>query len=296
METERIRSFWQNHPVGAAFVEAPVGTAEYFAEYDAYRYRHEPHILRELQALDVAGRRVLEIGCGHGSEAERLMRSGAQYVGIDLTSVGCRQLMLRAGSRSLAPVGAAVMNGEQLAFRDASFDLVFSHGVIHHSPRIAGIVAEAHRVLRPGGLFVGMVYHRASLNYQLSIRVLRRAGIFALMVPGVPTLVSRVTGEPRERLLRHLDVLREQGPGYLRMKNFLHHATDGPGNPYSAVFSRRELLALLAAFERIRFSVWHLNRRHLPGIGLLPASATATLERRFGWHLWFHARKAGDQT
>lgn len=292
MDSQQIRTFWQRHPVGADFIDAAVGTPEYFAEYDAFRYRLEPHIPEELSRLDVADRTVLEIGCGHGAEAEQLMRRGARYIGVDLTTVGCTQLRLRADARSLAPLGTAVMNGERLAFAAASFDVVFSHGVIHHSPRIAGIIDEVHRVLRPGGTFAGMVYHRNSLNYQLSIRVLRRLGIFALVVPGVPRLVSRITGEPRDRLLEHVRILRAQGIDYLRMRNFLHHATDGPGNPYSAVFSKRQMRALLDAFDDVRFSVRHLNRRHLPLLAVLPAGVRRRIERRFGWHLWFHARKA----
>jgi SAM-dependent methyltransferase len=292
MNAEEIRTFWQRHPVGADFVAAPVGTAGYFEEYDAFRYRVEPHIPEELARVAVAGRTVLEIGCGHGAEAELLMRRGARYVGVDLTTVGCAQLRMRADARALEPLGAAVMNGEALGLADASFDVVFSHGVIHHSPRIAHIVEEVQRVLKPGGSFVGMVYHRGSLNYQLSIRVLRRMGIFSLMVPGVPALVSRITGEPRERLLAHLALLREHGPGYLRMSRFIHHATDGPGNPYSAVFSKREMRRLLRAFADVEFSVHHLNRRHLPGVSALPGAVRTRLERRYGWHLWFHARKA----
>jgi SAM-dependent methyltransferase len=291
MDSRQIRTFWQQHPVGAHFVRAEVGTADYFAEYDAFRYGVEPHIPGELVRIDVDGRRVLEIGCGHGAEAELLMRRGACYVGIDLTDVGCTQLRLRAQARALRPAGTAVMNGEALGFADESFDVVFSHGVIHHSPRIRHIVAEVHRVLRPGGLFVGMVYHRNSLNYQLSIRLLRRLGLLALAVPGVPALVSRATGEPRERLLAHLRLLRERGPAYLRMRNFIHHATDGPGNPYSAVFSARELRTLLAAFASVELSVHHLNRRHLPFLAALPAAARRGAERRWGWHLWFRATK-----
>src|SRR5215469_13731442 len=125
-----------------------------------------------------------------------------------------------------------------MKFEDGSFDVVFTHGVIHHSPRIASIVQEIHRVLRDHGQVIAMVYHRNSINYHLSIRVIRRAGIFLLPLPGAVSLVSRLTGEKQERLQKHLFNFKREGLSYLSMDNFIHKATDGPDNVFSSVFSK----------------------------------------------------------
>jgi SAM-dependent methyltransferase len=294
LNPDSIARFWTDHPVGADFVEERE-LRDFFAAYDRYRYGAEPHILDELAATDFAGRRVLEIGLGQGADAQRMVEAGAAYTGVDLTAESVRRVAERfrlAGLRAAG--GLHVMNAERLALPAASFDLVWSHGVIHHSPRIATIVAEIHRVLRPGGEAVVMLYHRSSANYHLSIRLLRRAGIAALWLPGVPRLVGRLTGEPLPRLLAHRENLRREGPGYLRLSRFLHAATDGPHNVWSAAFTRREATALFSAFGDVRFTIHHLNERHFPVLrSVVPPSLKRRLAARFGWHLWIRARKEG---
>lgn len=285
-----IRSFWETHPVGVDLVpDAELRT--FFESYDRLRHVTEGHVRSEIEGLDLAGKHVLEIGLGQGTDSQALAESAARYIGIDLTTESIRRVRRRFEIRGLGGDRLLVMNGEHLAFRDGSFDAVFSHGVIHHSPRIAEIVAEIHRVLRPGGRAVVMVYHRNSLNYQLSIRVLRRLGIFALALPGVARAASAATGEPLERLLAHRESLRRVGLRYLRMDRFLHASTDGPHNVYSSVWSEREARRLFSSFREIRCNRHFLNERHFPPLRLLSRAARARLAARLGWHLWIFARK-----
>lgn len=286
-----IREFWDAHPVGADFVDADDWPA-FFRAYDERRERTEPHIREELDALPIAGRRVLEIGTGQGREAQLIIERGGEYHGVDATPESIRRLRRRFEIHGLRYGSLQRMDAGALAFRDASFDLVFSHGVLHHSPAIDRAVAEVHRVLRPGGLAVVMLYHRNSLNYQLSIRILRRLGIGLLFWPPALRFVARITGEPADRLQVHADALRRQGPAYLRMDNFIHRSTDGPHNVYSAVFSDREARALFSAFRHVELRAHLLNDRHLPGIRrVLGDRARRALARRYGWHLWVFATR-----
>ncbi len=290
--SDRIAQFWNAHPCGQDLVPGDGDSESFFQQYDAYKFATEPHIPTNIAALQLANKKVLEVGTGQGSEAQKLIESGAVYSGIDLTEESIRRVRARLDLFGLAYRELRVMNAERLDYPDACFDLVFSHGVIHHSPRIRKIVGEIHRVLKPGGKAVIMLYHRHSMNYHISIRILRRLGIFLLFVPGVVALLSRLTGEPPARLARHKLLLKKRGLSYLKMGNFIHKATDGPENVYSAVFSRAEAAALFSRFSRVGFTCHFLNERHLPVIRrLMPNALKSSLEARFGWHLWVYAEK-----
>ena len=114
---------------------------------------------------------------------------------------------------------------------DASFDLVFSHGVLHHIPDIAA-AQKIHRVLRPGGRLVAMLYARRSLNYLVAIAVLRRAAILAAW-----PVRDRVKGG---LLGAHLRNAESEGlSNYLRLERFTHASTDGPDSPSPACMTKR---------------------------------------------------------
>jgi ubiquinone/menaquinone biosynthesis C-methylase UbiE len=287
---KEIQSFWERHPVGSDLVPE-TELREFFEAYDRFRDRTEGHIRREIRQMCLEGAEVLEIGLGQGTDSQRLAGAARRYTGVDLTPESIRRVGRRFDLFGVHGARLALMNAESLGFRDASFDVVYSHGVIHHSPRIERIVSEIHRVLRPGGRAVVMVYHRHSLNYQLSIRVFRRLGIFALALPGVARAISGVTGEPPHRLHAHTKNLRQQGLRYLRMENFIHASTDGPHNVFSSVWSEREARALFSAFSEVALRRHFLNERHLPPLRLLGAKAKGALASRVGWHLWILARK-----
>lgn len=291
ISTEDLVRFWEEHPLATDFLP-PLEGKDFFLAYDSFKYKQEPHILEELSQIDFKGKKVLEIGVGHGAEAQKMIEAGASYTGIDISPAAIARVKDRFRLFSLPYEDLRVMKAEELAFPDNTFDLVFSHGVLHHSPQIEKIVAEIYRVLKPGGQFVIMLYHRQSLNYHLSIRFLRRLGLFLLFIPGTVSLVSRLTGEKKERIKKHLANFRQQGLAYLRMDNFLSRSTDGPDNVYSQVFSRQEAARLFYGFENLSFTVHHLNERHLLFLRyLLPSKWKKSLARRFGWHLWVKGHK-----
>ncbi len=287
------REFWTEYQPGFRFSDHPVGSDEFFAEVEEHRYRLEPHIPEVVRFDRWAGAEVLEAGCGIGTDGARFARAGARYTGIDESETA-----LTLASRRFDVEG---LTGEfargsvtSLPFEDAAFDLVYSHGVIHHLPDSGRAVEEFARVLRPGGTALVMLYHRDSVNYRVNIMLIRRALATALAIPGAVRAVAAATGERRPVLEGHRELLREHGPRYLTdTQLFLSNNTDGPGNPLSKVYSRREMRGLFASFESLETQVRFLNLRLLPGGERLAQTNLARrLERRWGWHLYVSATKS----
>jgi SAM-dependent methyltransferase len=290
--TEGAQSFWNDHQPGFRFARSEVGTRAFFDEVEAARYELEPHIPEIVRFDRWSGCDVLEAGCGIATDGIRFARAAARYTGTDLSpqalDLARRRFALEGidGIFLPAPVTA-------LSFEAESFDLVYSHGVIHHVADTAGAVAEFFRVLRPGGTALVMVYHHASFNYWVTIMGLRRLLAASLVVPGAVEVVARVTGESRDVLDGHRRLLHEHGLRYLSDRDlFLSSNTDGPGNPLSKVYTRSDARRLFVAFEEVDFEVRHLNLRIYPGGARIARTAFARrLERRFGWHLYIEARK-----
>ena len=138
-----------------------------------------------------------------------------------------------------------------------------------------------------------MVYHRVSLNFYVSIMVVRRMLAAVLLVPGADRLVARLTGEPLDVLRGHRGLLARHGVRYLTDPAlFLSHNTDGPGNPLSKVYSADGMRCAFADFARTRTDVRFLNLRAYPfGERLERHPAVRRLGRRAGWHLWVTATK-----
>lgn len=116
----------------------------------------------------VEGKKVLEIGPGMGLHTELMTRRGADVTAIDLTSTAVEATTRRLALKGLS---ARVLQGdaENLPFDDATFDVVWSWGVIHHSARTARIVRQIARVLKPGGECRIMVYNREGMAARVAL-------------------------------------------------------------------------------------------------------------------------------
>jgi SAM-dependent methyltransferase len=168
---EKIVDYWDRQPCNIKHSQRELGTPEYFEEVTARRYKVEPHILDFAQFHRWQGKRILEIGCGIGTDAEQFVRHGAEYVGIDISDSSlniCRDRFNTLGLRGeflninlLDP--ADTIPAQHLGM----FDLVYSYGVIHHSPDIAQHIQEIHKLVTPGGEFRFMVYAKNSWKYAM---------------------------------------------------------------------------------------------------------------------------------
>jgi len=264
-EKLRAREQWGQDPCGAEYDrEHELGTREFFDAIERYRYSEYAAWMPRLMEFEkFRDARLLEIGCGMGTDLLQFSRGGARCVGIDLTP---RSIELSQHRFKLYGADGAFMisDGEHLPFRDRSFDVVYSNGVLHHTPDTAGAVREVHRVLRPGGVAKVMLYHRNSLNYWLEI-VLRRG------VLGAEFLRGRSAEEIMSRVIEHSD----------------HGAT-----PLVKVYSRKQARSLFSLFKDVSVDVEQLTRAELRFLSpLVSESMLDRLRKRIGWNVIITAVK-----
>jgi SAM-dependent methyltransferase len=167
---ERARRTWGSSPTGwtAASGSEP-GTQEFFERALKFRSEYEQPWLPEVIPFQaMAGKRVLEVGFGPGYDTFAFMRSGALYSGIDITPENVERTKRHLGHYGLTP-DVLEADAEELPFDDASFDVVYSNGVLHHTPDIGRAIREARRVLKPGGSLYMILYHRNSIFYRLTL-------------------------------------------------------------------------------------------------------------------------------
>jgi len=289
---ERVRAFWQQNPCGTKFADASPGSRRFYELVEEHRYKKEWHIPKAAGFASSKDLNVLEVGCGLGTDGAQFAKAGAKYTGIDLTDAAV-DLAKRRFELFNLPGTFRVADAERLLFANNSFDVVYSHGVLHHTPDTAAAVREIHRVLRPGGKAVVMLYHRDSYNYRVNISMLRRAGVNLLKWNTGVKLVHLLTGEAEERLREHARLLKIQSD-YSNSEEFLSQNTDGAGNPLARVYSRTEARELFKDFSQVEMRTHFLNKRWLPLLGsILPRSVESQLASRWGWHLWIYATKEG---
>jgi len=287
---ERVRAFWQAHPCGTKFSDAEIGTREFFERVEAHRYEKEWHIPAAADFTNTDGLKVLEIGCGLGTDGAQFAKAGADYTGVDLTEAAIELARKRFELFGLQG-NFQVVDAEQLTFPDESFDLVYSHGVLHQPPDINASVHEIHRVIRPGGRAIVMLYHRGSYNYRVGIRLLRRAGAGLLKSDAGIKLINVLTGEPVDALQERAAIMGSTNDE-MSAEQLLNESTDGAGNPLARVYSRREARELFKDFAKVELCAYFLNKRFIPIIGnLLPRALESALASRWGWHLWIYATK-----
>ena len=287
---ERVRAFWQENPCGTKFADVAPGSRRFYELVEEHRYQKEWHIPQAADFSGAKGLRVLELGCGLGTDGAQFALAGADYTGIDLTDAAI-ELAKRRFELFQLPGTFRTADAENLDFADESFDLVYSHGVLHHTPDTAAAVQEIHRVLRPGGRAVVMLYHRDSYNYRINVSLLRRAGVRLLKWNTGVKFVHLLTAEPEQSLREHARRLKAER-SYLSSEEFLSRNTDGAGNPLARVYSRSDARQLFRAFSGVELRTYFLNKRWLPVIGsFLPRPLESQMASRWGWHLWIYATK-----
>jgi SAM-dependent methyltransferase len=156
-------SYWNRRPCNIRHSTRETGTREYFDEVGARKYFVEPHIPGFAQFERWRGKRVLEIGCGIGTDAVNFARAGADYTGVELSEVSldlARRRFEIFGLQGIFIPGNA--EGLDRLVAPASFDLVYSFGVIHHTPNPRAVIESARQVIRDDGELRITLYARNS--------------------------------------------------------------------------------------------------------------------------------------
>jgi len=165
----QIRSYWNARIHDLEMTEHEPGTLAFFDDLDAYRFDKLRYLPQVADFDGFAGRRLLEIGCGIGTDLVRFARGGAAVLGVELSETALR--LARQNLDLHGAVGAwrlLLADGAALPLPDESVDVVYAHGVLQYAADPRGVIAEARRVLRPGGTAIFMVYNRVSWLMALS--------------------------------------------------------------------------------------------------------------------------------
>lgn len=162
-DIEAVKEYWNRRPCNLRHSDKPIGSRQYFDEVEQRKYMVEPHIPGFAEFERWRGKDVLEIGCGIGTDAVNFVRAGAVYSGIELSRAsldlarqrfelfGLTGKLLESNAEDLEAIAA-----------EESFDLIYSFGVIHHTPHPRAVIESARRVIRRDGLLKIMLYARHS--------------------------------------------------------------------------------------------------------------------------------------
>lgn len=295
-----VNAFWNTEACGTHFVPESANLADFYEKFREQRYRTEWHIPLLVPFAEAKGKSVLEIGTGNGADAAMFALNGANYTGVDLTEAA-----LEATRKHFDVLGLTGTfqreNAEALSFPDESFDWVYSHGVLHHTPNPQQAINEVWRVLRPNGRAIVMLYHKRSFNYFIRIMMYMRARVLLKILPRFGNWerdrASLKSGEmvgvrgnrkPEVWDLHYRNFLKS-GWSYLKAKNFVHHCTDGPECPIAFAFTEAEARRLFAKFKSVTTRIAHFPLRRYNS--RIPFGLEKFLAEKMGWYLFVFATK-----
>ncbi|MBX7045894.1 MAG: methyltransferase domain-containing protein [Ignavibacteria bacterium] len=235
---KQVEEYWDSHLCGSEFIEEDYLSKEFFDKYREFRYKKEHHILRLVDFKSAEGKDVLEIGLGVGADSTNWAKYAKSFTGVDLTNEAVKAT--RKHFQLLNLQGNIMQgNAEALDLPDKSFDIVYSHGVLHHSENIMKTFAEVNRVLRPDGQFILMLYSKSSFNYWIRIQMLHRARII------LENIKNKFGFKSKGDWAEHIDNLKKYGWKYLSWNELPHHCTDGPRCNIANIYYTNEAIKML---------------------------------------------------
>ena len=272
VQVSRVRSYWNERPCNIRHSPREVGTREYFDEVEQRKYFVEPHIPGFAQFERWRGKKVLEIGCGIGTDTISFARQGAHVTAVDLSEKSIEVARRRAEVFGLQDrIRFFHGNAEELStfVPVEPFDLVYSFGVIHHTPHPGAVLDELRKFVTPESTLKVMVYNRRSWKVLWIVAVYGKGqfwrereltATYSEAQTGCPVTYAYTPSEGRQWLREH---------GFTATEVFADHIF-----PYS-----------IPEYKEYRYKrVWYFR--------ILPHPLFRALERSFGWHLCMTARPA----
>jgi SAM-dependent methyltransferase len=165
---DAIQHYWNERIHDLEMTTQAVGSREFFDDLDDYRFDKLHYLPRLVDFNGFRDQKLLEVGCGIGTDLVRFARGGARVTGVDLSTTAIDLARRNFALHDLPADELRVDNAEALPFDAASFDVVYGHGVIQYTANPERLIAECHRVLKPGGRAIFMVYNRISWLNALS--------------------------------------------------------------------------------------------------------------------------------
>jgi len=215
MEIARVRDYWNGRPCNIRHSTAPVGTKEYFDEVEARKYFVEYHIPGFADFERWRGKKVLEIGCGIGTDTINFARAGAEVTTVDLSEKSMELARKRAAVFGVEErIRFCPGNAEQLSafVHPERYDLIYSFGVIHHTPNPDAVLEQLRKYSGPGTTVKIMVYHRWSWKVAWILATEGKGQFWKLQdlvaknseaQTGCPVTYTYTRGEGRRLLERH---------------------------------------------------------------------------------------------
>ena len=272
---DRVRDYWNARPCNLRHSQAPVGTRQYFDEVERRKYFVEPHIPAFAEFQRWSGKRVLEIGCGLGTDTINFARAGAHVTAVELSTRSLDLARQRADVFGLTDrITFVEANAEQLSecVPARPYDLVYSFGVIHHTPHPARVLQQIRaNYSGPQTTLKLMVYSRRS--WKVLAIVLREAhGRFWKL---------------DEVVARHSEAQTGCPVTYTYTPNSARRWLEENGFEVDALFVDHIFPYHVPDYVQYRY------RKTLP-FRWLPDAAMRALERRLGWHLCVTAHARTD--
>jgi ubiquinone/menaquinone biosynthesis C-methylase UbiE len=256
------RDQWNKTPCGE--IPGDKDTIEYFLAVENNRYNdYAPWMKDFFKISEFKDQKVLEIGYGQGTDLCQFAAAGADCWGIDITE---KHLELANKNFSLRGLKAQLFleDAGNLHFESNTFDVVYSFGVLHHTPDTIRCLSEAYRVLKPGGELIVALYHRRSAYYLLTILFFR----------------GFIKGE-RKKL------------GYDGLLSTIEKGADGVNiKPLVKLYNANELRIILGDFSKVSIFIKHLEKSHLSIFRkIVPSFLIKLLEKKLGWYIIARAVK-----
>lgn len=271
---EQVEEYWNQRPCNIRHSPSEVGTRQYFDEVEARKYFVEPHIPRFADFRRWRGKRVLEIGCGIGTDTINFARHGAMVTAVELSQRSLEIARQRAEVYGLENrIRFYRANAEKMTqvVPVEPYDLIYSFGVIHHTPEPEQVVDQIRHYVRPGGTIKLMVYNRYSWKVLWIVLKFGKGQFWRL-----PEVVARYS-EAQEGCPVTFTYTKREMPRLL--DRYAFKVTE---MWVDHIFPYR-----VADYVEYRFKkVWYFR--------WMPRPLFRWMERRWGWHLCVTAVAPGQ--